>query len=313
MTILTLPTASEIIAKTQKQITLLKIKPGREKYKELVLQEAENYKLNENQVKELARHLGITVLSPPKNAKGWTLSICKIYMSLKYTNPNEPKEFIVMVSSRSLFGVQGIIHHTPNGYLDISWFKNFVMDLDLYSQAYENGLKSISPNLTNDERIAAERKLFTYNVNTPINRAFSNGLTVEQLRAAHAFFLKYIPQVEGICKNCFCLSLPQSGAGARWISQPLNSCEIRLSAPKPDGYPCQQVLYLTQNYKVNRQILHLSWSGIYTDSPALDKILKQANTHIPWNIYDYESLVNRLPTINSIQTTLQTCLCKKIP
>ena len=302
----------EIIDKTAALIKEHGINPGEEKYRELVLIEAEKYQLNENHIKELARHLKIDLPSPPANAKNWILSICKIYMSAKYTNPVDPREYILMVSSKSFFGVQGVIHYTQNGYLDTSWFKDFIMDLDKHAINYERALKSIPVDTDKNQRIRLDREFFSKNVNDPINQTYSGGITIEQLRVAHAFFKKYLPVVEGICNNCFKLSFPLGGAGARWVSSESNPCEIRLSEPKPDGWPSQQKLYVTHNYKDGDKVLHVKWNGIYTDKPEFTSKLRQADTHIPWMVYEYEKLVNRLPIVNEIQTKFAVCQCKKI-
>ncbi|MCE2983175.1 MAG: hypothetical protein LW832_06380 [Parachlamydia sp.] len=122
----------DIIKKTEERIKQLGISPKKEKYKHLILQEAEKYSLTENQVKKLGQHIGIKWIAPPYFAIAWKPSLCKIYMSVKYTNPNNPQEFIVIISSKSLFGIKSILHHTPNGYLDKSWLAVF-----RYSTSYQ--------------------------------------------------------------------------------------------------------------------------------------------------------------------------------
>ena len=62
-------TAQEVIERAQALIAQLKINPKREKYQEIILTEAEKHPLNESQVKQLARHLRIDFLSPPRNAR----------------------------------------------------------------------------------------------------------------------------------------------------------------------------------------------------------------------------------------------------
>lgn len=64
-------TAKDIIAKTQAHCNRLGIKPKREKYLHLILQEAEKVKLTASELKMLTQHLGIPWSDPPKDARGW--------------------------------------------------------------------------------------------------------------------------------------------------------------------------------------------------------------------------------------------------
>lgn len=307
----TLISAQQIIDETAAYIAKHNINPRREKYRHLVLKHAEKYSLDDVQVKQLARHLDIVVFSPPRFARAWRPSICKIYMSMKYTNRSNPSEFVVMIASKSLFGVKTVIHRTPNGYVSTAWFTTFVPELDIVAANYENAVKNIPQNLTTKQREILIQREFAQHVNDKINPKFPNGMAVEQLRATNAFFLKYLPDVEGICPTCFSLSLPRSGAGSRWFSVINQECEVRLSEPKPSGYTKQQVLYLTHNYEGSSKALHVKWNGITADSPVFDLQLKQPDTHLPWETYDYETLVNRLPTVNGYKYTV--CQCKKVP
>lgn len=302
-------TVPEVIERTKARISQLGINPRKEKYRHLVLQEAENHRLTETQYKQLARHLDIEIVFPPRFARAWNFSLCKIYMSSKYTNPSNSDEFVVLISSRSHFGVRAIVHHTPYGYLDKSWFTTFVPDLDLFAKNYQNALKQTGFNVQGKEFEERVRREFTSNINDNLNRKFPDGMTSEQIKAVNAFFLKYLPDVEGICRFCFKLSLPRSGPGVRWFAPNNTLCEVRLSEPKPNGYPCQQRLYLTHNYQINLARIHVKWNGIVTESPTLTKVLQQSDTHIPWEFYDYADIVNRLPSYNNYQFVV--CQCKK--
>lgn len=64
-------------------MTQLGISPKKDKYRHMVLQEAEKYTLDDSLVKVLARHLGIPLSAPSRFARGWSLSICKLYISAK--------------------------------------------------------------------------------------------------------------------------------------------------------------------------------------------------------------------------------------
>lgn len=295
----------EILLKVEQQISQKGIKGGVKKWKNLVLIEAEQHSLSYSDVRELALELDISFVSPPYFARCWLPSICKTFLSVKYTNPGDDREFVVMITSRSIFGISGIIHHTPNGYKDPKWFRDFVQDLDLY---HANYVKSLASNLQKSQGKDLEnsnRRAFGKYINDPINEAFSTkGMTIEQIHAVNAFLHKYIPDLDGICLKCFKISLPHRGAGVRWFSQNLENCEVRLSEVKPFGLQGQQKMYVTHQYIVKQENLWVKWDGTFVP-PVLDPNNKQLYTHLCWQTYDYEFITKKL----SHQITI--CQCQK--
>lgn len=291
-------TATDIIERTDAHMKRLGIHPKQGKYCHLVLQEAEKEQLSEWEVRKLANHLGIRWFPPPYFAGTWLPSLCKIYLSVKYTNPKEPQEFIVLFSANTCkFGGKIVIHHTPNGYLDKSWFTEFVPDLDQMANNFQMAAGRIVDRGGSFSKQTSQqlRREFSAHINDPINSRYSGGMSMDQIRATNAFFFKYLPDVDGLCTRCFKLSLPRTGAGVRWFAPSNNFCEVRLSEPKIFEHEGQRRLYLTHNYTYNEQVLHVKWKGIFNDTPTLTTTLKQQETHIPWELYDYEHLVASLP------------------
>lgn len=134
-------------------------------------------------------------------------------------------------------------------------------------------------------------------------------MKIEQILATNAFFLKYLPGVDRICKNCYKLSLPRSGPDVRWYAAENSHCEVRLSDPKKFGYPAQQRLYLTHNYR-KQMTLHVRCNGIMTCSPSFYDKVTQPDTHIAWEVNEFENIVNRTPAQNT--QNFQVCQCKKV-
>ena len=162
----------------------------------------------------------------------------------------------------------------------------------------KNDLSKLSPSLSPKAREDSVREKFGICVNDEINRIFSSqGMKIEQVRAINAFFGNYIPDVDGICANCFKLSLPRRGPGIRWFSLSLSQCEIRLSEPKLHGQIGQRKIYITHQYALSKK-LHIKWDGT-VNLPTLDPKSAQEYTHLCWKTYDYEYITN--------------CLSKQVP
>lgn len=102
-----------ILEVIEQRIVQMGINPGRKKWRYLVVAEAEKHSFDLKELRELLGAVNISYINPPLFASNWAPSICKKFMSLKYTNPNDDREFVHMVSSNSIFGVAGTIHHTP--------------------------------------------------------------------------------------------------------------------------------------------------------------------------------------------------------
>lgn len=300
------PKVKTILGNADRYFTRQGITPRMHKWRNMVLRQADKFLLFESEVKDLAKALNITFKSPVGIPGSWIISICKKFMSVKYTNPKDKNEFIVALDSNSVFGIDGVLHHTPNGWKNPEWFNTFVTDLDLMFADYQNDITKIPSSLSLKKRENFERFSFRKNVNDPINQAFSTkGMKIEQIRAINAFFGKYIPDIDGICNNCFKLCLPESGPGIRWRSTSLSECEIRLSEPKKYGRIGQQKLYITHLYVLNTKRLVVKWDGLRTSMPSLDSNVGQELTHLCWKTYDYEYITNSL---SNFQVPICQCL-----
>lgn len=273
---------------------------GEEKRRRLAVIEAQKHVLTTGEVRELANSLGICYVSPPLIARAWIPSICNKYMSVKYTDPKDDRHYVILITSRSIFGVSGVIYHTPKGYKDTSWFNTFIQDLDKMYVAYHNAVQQIPSQFQSLERQERELNAFGIHVNDTINRVFSNkGMTKEQIHAVNAFFHRYAPDIEGICSRCFKLCLPKKGPGIRWVSDSLSSCEIRLSAEKPFGQLGQQKTYVTHMYRINSKMLHVRWDGFSPQATLVQLNHKASNddyfySHLCWKSYNYETITKML-------------------
>ena len=228
------------------------------------------------------------------------------YLSPMYTNQNDPREFVICVSGSTNYGTSGIIHHLPSGYVDVSWFTEFIPALEQISEQFPAAIQAIPENLPPKQLEAEKRKVTSRIVNDTINQEYDEGLTRKQLRIINAFFQRYLPGLEGICEKCFKLNLPTSGFGERWSSPETNNCEIRLSEPKPQGRPHQQILYVSHKYEIDEKVLHVKWDGIVSDDPPeLVTNHKQPQTHIPWKFYEYQEVVPLLPQ----EQDIEVCQC----
>jgi len=312
-------TASQAIREAQAEIQRNSI-PIRSnsspKYRHLVLKAASQYHLSPVELKSLAGHLGIEWISPPRSIpKTWTPSISTKPIGIKYTNPNDSEDYAVLVSSQSIFGVKGIIRHTSKGYLDISWFTEFVpMLADVYAE-YESAIGELPSQCDVLKRIRQERALMSRYINDSINAKYDQGMTVEQSGAIHALLKTYMPGVEGLCRKCYKLFLPRSGLGESWQ---LKNSEIRLSAPKVDGRPGQRILYVTHQIKPDeKEVISLKYEGIVREPEVkwldgrqplqLTNKEDQLDTHIPWEIYDSAQIISELSKIQGLDFPICQC------
>lgn len=179
------------------------------------------YWLEERELKILASQLGIYWF--PRDITipySHIASISFDYEGTKYTNPEDKQEFTIFCSDRSIIGVDCVLKHTRNGFQDSSYFTHFVPLLaDVWSN-YQGALKSISfSNETPKKRDDILRSLQERYINSPLNREYKNGMCLTKHQMIHLFFNQYLPGIKGICSQCFNLSLPREGFGARWKSK----------------------------------------------------------------------------------------------
>lgn len=168
---------------------------------------SEELNLPASQLINLALHLGVRWFPKPVNIPDtWKIVLCKKFLSQRYNNPTNPEEYVVIKSPNSYGGLPYIIHKTSEGYAENRWFTEVIPNLnELLAQAFSDC-----------------KYPYTEDFNTTVNQFFENaqngkGMTVGQVAAFNLFFDKYVPGLEGICTNCFRVSLPNSGAGERWV------------------------------------------------------------------------------------------------
>ncbi|MCE5318773.1 MAG: hypothetical protein LLG04_15600 [Parachlamydia sp.] len=303
----------QILSKTEQEVSLLRVSHGgEEKRRRLAVIEAQNHVLTTAEVRELASSLGICYVSPPLIARTWIPSICNKYMSVKYTDPKDERHYLILITARSIFGVSGVIYHTPNGYKETSWFNTFIENLDLMYIAYHQVVGKIPPHVQGLARQDLELEAFGIQVNDKINGIFATKvMTKEQIHVVNAFFERYVPDIEGICTKCFKLGMPKKGPGIRWYANSLNNCEIRLSEEKPFGQTGQQKTYVTQIYEINSKKLHVKWDG-FSPQPSLVELKRGVAksddflySHLCWKSYDYGTITKLLQNF----TNIPVCQC----
>lgn len=345
-------TAAELIEQSKNYITSLGIEIStlpRTNYRRFIRVYAEQYRLDERELKKLADHLDIKWFPPDSSIPhSYVPSICFEYDGIKYTNPDDSQEFTLFCSSKSIFGVECVLKHTKNGYQDPSYFTHFVPLLaDVWSN-YQNALKpvSFSAQTPLKKRDDILRNLQERYINSPLNREYKNGMSLTKHQVIHLFFNQYLPGIEGICPICFKLSLPLKGFGASWESRKEQHSEviyqeIRLSVPKLNSsYDSHKILYVTHELRSFNDTLHINFEGIhyiprkdwkgeiiesqlsFNQNPKLQKfdVLSKSITekperapsvHIPYDIYSnyYLRIIQKFPHISKQE--FQICQCPK--
>ncbi len=252
-----------------------------DKFKQLTASLAEKYGLVTEQSLFLASSLGIKFFPRPLGIpETWVSTLCKSFMSQKYTNPENPLEYAIVTQPDALGKLLSVIQRTPSGWADARWFFEIIPELNTII----NNPKAPRP--------------FSEAFNNIIN---SNKLNPWQVHALNLFFEKYVPGIEGICPTCYQIQLPRSGAGERWLNRSNgHEYEVRLSAAKTYGYPEQRREYVSQTIvNPTGEALFAMWDPLkckveYTDN------MRQGFTHIPWEIYDY----------NKFSISMPLCKCK---
>ncbi|MBA2367695.1 MAG: hypothetical protein H0V82_01565 [Candidatus Protochlamydia sp.] len=256
------------------------------KYKRLVLHEGEKHHLSLNCIHDLAHYLNIKLFSRPIGIpESWSMSLCKSYVAQKYVNPTDLEEWVVIVKPDSWGGHPYIIHRTSQGFADTRWFEEVIPYLQ---------------NIIKDPTLGIP---FMIRFNEGVNKIFASqndgkGMTPGQIQALNLFFDKYVPCLE-MCTTCFQVSLPETGAGERWLrNEPDGKIyEVRLSAAKPKSKKKgQQVEYVSQAiYDIpNKNDVYAFWDPIIKKFDYTSNMV-QEYTHIPWETYDYKKFDLRMP------------------
>lgn len=177
-----------------------------------------------------------------------------------------------------------LIHRTSVGYADITWFKEVIPELE---------------KIIKDPTIGYS---FSRKFNAAVNQLFDKGMKPGQVQALNLFFGKYVPGIEGVCTTCYKVTLPMSGAGEKWTNRKDERYEVRLSAAKPQSsHPGQQIEYVSHTELDGRnEEIFATWNkkkGV----AGFDKKMDQEDTHIPWDVYDF----------NKFSVGMPLCRCRK--
>lgn len=343
-------TAREIIGLTQNYIKSLGIDPDSlslSNYRHFIRTFAEQYQLRDRrELEDLASHIDIKWFPPDSSIPhSYVPSICFRYNGIKYTNPEDPKDFTVFVSCYRTFKGDYVMKHTRYGYQDISYFVHFVPLLADISEEYRKAVASanLSDKILPKKKDAILRNLQEQFINSPLNKAHKEGMCLTKHEVIHRFFNQYVPGIDGICPKCFKLFLPKEGFGTRWefrdTQHETSFQEVRLSVPKINSsHDSHKVLYITHMLTTDRdKIFRVAFNGIHyvprTDSKGeviesqivhkqlqnqefdllLDspKMAREPSVHIPYDIYNnfYLKIIKKFSNISKQE--FKICHCKK--
>jgi len=342
-------TAAEIIKLTNNYLESLGIPISsqslntreRSAYHRYIRSHLQEYHLSERELKKLAEYLHIEWFDRDHSIpQSFIASLSLEHEGIKYTNPNDHQEFTIFCSSKSIFGVKCVLKHTQKGYQDPTYFTHFVPSLAIVKSNYYEALKPISQKI---ERLSPKKRdeILRFHaqrtVNSPLNREYKDkGMNLTELQIIHLFFNLYMPGCNGICQNCFKLSLPIEGFGARWLSKTPQHTEIRLSTPKLNSYDAHRVLYVTHEF-IDKDLLYVAFEGIryiprqddkgeiiesqvMVDERPKPQVYSQAThklverepaIHIPYDIYNnyYLDIIQSIPNLTNHKFLI--CKCQK--
>jgi len=231
-------------------------------------------KLNEAQYIEVLGNCGVKTWPRPKNIPSeWIFSVSRKYLNVKFENPHNALEYVIVIPPHARGRQSYIIHHLPNMCVPAEWFEEILPQLDPMLHVKDVDKKAYE---------FVEKKM----------------LTEKQVVLINDFFLRYrIPVIEGICRACFRVSLPKTGFGLRYQEKSNHHNEVRFCPGRKNSLnPSQQRPYVTQ--KESNKFLSIDESitpskyGYTTDR-------RLPGVHIPYEKYDF----NQLWT--------QPCQCKR--
>ena len=272
------------------------VSPRSAKFITLVAIEADKHDIPDHQVAQLALQMGLKMYPRPKNVpETWKVKLCKNYLAQRYENPGDPFEYVVVLPGSSIGRLPYVIHRTPVGYADPTWFLEIVPQL-------QKILKD--PTLGHP---------FTRRFNKSVNEILEKqprGILPGQIKALTLFFeqyipLGYVPQIEGVCGSCFKISLPDGGAGEKWTHRSDETYEVRLSAAKANPLPGQQTPYVThREVSKNKTILHAFWNTTDKKVGPPSPSNRPEGVHIPWEDYDYNKFCVDMPVCTCVKKAL---------
>jgi hypothetical protein len=264
----TLPTScsTEYKAVLNELIQEHKVKGGN--LPKIVARAFADYHLTELQVRDILSTLNVKTFERPKGVTmDWRPSITVEDLSIKYTNPEDPEEYISCVPPPDGGDKPYVMHHTPEGYVTLEWFTKILPELEKMRQ---DGAADIH---AHDH---FKNESLSLGQVTTINRYFQG---------------ESIVGIKGICTQCFKVSLPRSGFGIRYVHAKNNAHEVRYCPGKPvPKFDSQKRPYVTHKE-------HGSWVCIdpVTSSPKYADVRQCAETHIPYEQYDFKKLSIRMP------------------
>lgn len=260
-----------------------KVSTKSEKYKHMIVREAQKYSLNEREIGKLARHIGIQVFEKPKGVPlSWEVKLhYTTGFGLKYIDPQKKDRYLLVVACHNT-QKPIVIRRTGGGFVDARWFYELVPELANFKNNSDNYIHTFSAKF--NEILNEKLK----------NQNNKQGMTSEQLKMILAYWEKYIPNLEKICQICFNRRmLPRSGAGMRHLNHSNPAVEIRVSEPKPNPKPGQDVDYVTHTLENgNSELVYAMWDKMqFEHNKEINFLfthnLRQELTHIPWEIYDF--------------------------
>lgn len=267
------------------------LRPPQKKLDEFVLVEAEKHSLNLQTVKELANYLNIPFIDPPLLFNRWEPSICKNLKAVKYSNPYNHRHYIVMIPHK--FAISYLSHDPTNGFDNIKWFADFVPRVDFQKMHSDliNAMKKGVGSPPYDFSAQPGRAVFSKIINKNFEANYPS-LDPVAIRAIHALFDFYLPEIEGICPKCFQTSFAKIGQGIRYYNKATihDDFEISLSPKKTDGQAGQQRMYIRNILKVHGQKVVIKWEPWKKSGPILVQSMNEFATHMPYRPHDQSKL-----------------------
>jgi hypothetical protein len=331
--------AEDILSRVRKQLEANNnyISENSQEFKFLVIEESDNYPLDLQNVIKLARALGIPYGKIPREYSSWIPSLSNLLTSLKFTNPDNPKEYILCVRTNMTESTEVtaqesrvILRHTSNGFSSFEAFQDLTSiqlpNLNVLKENFAKDLKENHPdilNYTEKKKGDVVRGSFTRNVIEPINRVV-NRLDPFTIKLIYTFFEIAIPELDCVCLDCFTVSMPNSGFGIRYELRKADhlSYEIRLSPKKLGGQAQQLQMYITNKINVNGMIRYIKWQKKDpAEHPAASYSLTEKVgdfwTHLPFGSNNQKEVFNFLSSDEAIQNfssnsniTIPLCQCK---
>jgi len=102
------------------------VKSLAKKFKYLVIQESQKYRLDPPAVYTLASVLGIQYEKVNDFSTRWIPSICPFMHCVKYTNPDHHRDYVLYVPLRDKLSSIELVHHTPKGFASAKVFQKMI-------------------------------------------------------------------------------------------------------------------------------------------------------------------------------------------